>query len=649
MKKARKANNPPLGAALLAPLCGQRRLGPWHLPRALVLAARLGSPAAALLGQSGCSTPLDPGGVSFIVHTTPPPDDRVLSPLLDPRVTAIELRDASRDDLLTRTRFDPPQAGMAAAGRLDLSPLPVSGARDLRMLALGAAGQQVLGVALTRNAQWSFGEQKSIALELRRPLFFFGGGGGDGVKLVPLQAPPNPVFAPIRQLFAPLQEETKLRVVDPNSVTPLLGAYDQKLDASAINPAVTAAVGTYDGQSLLVANVAGNLHVVDTLSLTDQRSVPLPSTGAMLTRAIVVDAADSSAAVLMAPTNPPMIGQSGRVVFLRNLAGLRSGQSADGDPVTADISSTAQSPVGPPLSAAFAPDGMVDVVFGRSPLQVGQPDCISLAGSGQGILRRYDPTTAMPREQLSVPYTTAVAYTAAGERVLVQPCVTPAGSTRSGQIVIQRAGGDKILPAAGVADVAATRSALIAVGRDDLADSPTTTIHATVNILESSAERWSTSQFDLSPWLVPYRITLDGSGNPYTSSLDVSFSPTDVLVYSIAVTPDRGRALALMRVEHKTRGVFVSTSGSGSSTVNCFVDWSGYTYHVLLINLQSGAREQDYVVGVQNQTCGSRSFDSTGNSLGACFTPCDNSKPQPYLIGYASGYIPSAASVLFGR
>ena len=149
--------------------------------------------------------------------------------------------------------------------------------------------------------------------------------------------------------------------------------------------------------------------------------------------------------------------------------------------------------------------------------------------------------------------------------------------------------------------------------------------------------------------MVPYRITTDNNNNPYTSSLDISFSPTDVLVYSIAVTPDRGRALALMRVQHKTRNVFLSTAGSGSGTVNCFVDWSGYTYHVLLINLQSGAREQDYLVGVQNQTCSSRSVDSNNNVLGACFTPCDPSGSQPFLIGYAKGYIPSAASVLFGR
>ena len=640
------------GALILA----QRRHG-WLLSRPA--AARRSGSGAGLLGglctavalaaaAAGCSTQAAPGGVEFVVHTTPPPDDQVLSPLLDPRVTAIELRDAKYDDLLARTRFDPPQSGVAATTHLDLGELMVSGKRDLRMLALGAAGQQVLGVALTRNAEWSFGDQKSVHLELRRPLFFFGGGGGGG-KLTAAVQPPNPVFAPIRQLFAPLLDETKLRVIDPNSVTPLLTAFDRQLDTGPANQVITAATGTFDGQSLLVANVAGNLHVVDTLSLVDQRSVVLPSSGAMLAQQIIVDSTDSSAVVLMAPSNPPLSGLAGRVVFLRNLAGLRSMPGTDGDPLAVDIDSTIVSPVGPPLSATFAPDGLVDVLFAKPPLQVGQPDCANLGGSAQAVLRRYDPATAMPREQLALPYTTAVAYTTAGERVLVQPCLTPAGATRSGQVVIKASSGDKLLAAAGVADVAATRSGLIAVGRDDQADSPTATMHATVNILQAGADKWSTSQFELSPWMVPYRITTDGSGNPYTSSLDISFAATDALVYSIAVTPDRGRAMALMRVQHKTRNVFLSTAGTGTGVVNCFVDWSGYTYHVLLINLQSGAREQDYLVGVQNQTCSSRSIDFNNNVLGSCFTPCDPSGTQPYLIGYAKGYIPSAASVLFGR
>ncbi len=54
-------------------------------------------------------------------------------------------------------------------------------------------------------------------------------------------------------------------------------------------------------------------------------------------------------------------------------------------------------------------------------------------------------------------------------------------------------------------------------------------------------------------------------------------------------------------------------------------------------------------MGVQNQTCSSRSIDYNNNVLGACFKPCDPADAQPYLIGYAKGYIPSAASVLFGR
>jgi hypothetical protein len=618
---------------------------------ALPAAVRLLGAVTALAGAAGaCSSPADPGGVTFTVHTTPPPDDQVLSPLVDARVTAIELRDARSDDLLARARFDPPQAGVPAVSQLDLGDVAVSQSRDLRMLAVGAAGQQVLGVGLLRNASWSYGQKSSYTFEMRRPLFFFGGGGGGSGRLIPMTVPTNPVFAPVRQLFTPLAAETDLRVVDPNSVTPLLDQYDRVLEPSAAGPNITAAAGTYDGQTLLVATAAGNLHTIDTLSLQDVGSVPLQPAPTMYAQQIVISSSDSAAVVLMAPLSPPGTGQTGRVLFLRNLPGLRSGSSKDGDPMSIDIVSSPGDAVGAPLSAAFAPDGLVDVVLARPPLQVGQPDCINLAGTNQALLRRYDPTTATVREQIQLPYTTAVAYTAAGERVLVEPCTMPSGAVRSGQVVISRATGDKILPAAGVAAVATTRSALIAVGRDDQPDGPTTNMHATVNILQGSADKWSTSQFDLSPWLVPYRTTLDSTTmNPYTSSVDISFSPTDVMVYSIAVTPDRTRALALMRVQHKTRGVFLNTAGMGAQTANCFVDWSGYTYHVLLINLQSGAREQDYMVGVQNQTCGSRSYDINGNLIGSCFAPCDSTNASPYLIGYASGYIPSAASVLFGQ
>ena len=55
---------------------------------------------STLLGFFGCSqTQPDPGSVRFLVRTTPAPDDAVLSPLRDLRVTALELRDGRTDDL----------------------------------------------------------------------------------------------------------------------------------------------------------------------------------------------------------------------------------------------------------------------------------------------------------------------------------------------------------------------------------------------------------------------------------------------------------------------------------------------------------------------------------------------------------------------
>ena len=88
--------------------------------RRFLSGARLGLAAFSLcdvaLGLLGCSQQQpDPGSVRFLVRTTPAPDDVVLSPLRDARVTALELRDARTDDLLARSRFDPPaDNGMGA-------------------------------------------------------------------------------------------------------------------------------------------------------------------------------------------------------------------------------------------------------------------------------------------------------------------------------------------------------------------------------------------------------------------------------------------------------------------------------------------------------------------------------------------------------
>ncbi|HMY57339.1 MAG TPA: hypothetical protein PK472_03755, partial [Pseudomonadota bacterium] len=201
----------------------------------------------------GCSQSApNPGAVRFLVRATPAPDDTVLSPLRDLRVTALELRDARTDDSLARSRFDPPASSVTGSPMLpalDLGSLQVSESRDLRLLALGAAGQQLLGMALTRDVSWKFGESKDITLELRRPLFFFSG----SPKLVAPVPPTDPIFAPSRRIYEPLRDETKLRVIDPNSVTPLLSIYDRWIDPYNPSPGVTsaqpvsAAAGTYDG------------------------------------------------------------------------------------------------------------------------------------------------------------------------------------------------------------------------------------------------------------------------------------------------------------------------------------------------------------------------------------------------------------------
>lgn len=607
---------------------------------------------STLLGFFGCSqTQPDPGSVRFLVRTTPAPDDAVLSPLRDLRVTALELRDGRTDDLLARTRFEPSSDAVTTSlPSLDLGLIRVSEPRDLKMLALGAAGQQLLGMALTRDVSWQFGDTKDVYLELRRPLFFF----GCSPKLVAPIAPTDPIFAPSRRLYEPLRDESKLRIVDPNSVQPLLAIYDRWLDPYQLSPGVTsappvsAAAGTYDGQSLLVGNLSGKLHVVDTLRLEDQVSFELPDYMSNPVQGIVVDPVDQTAVILQYPRVAPAVGRAGLVGFIRNLPGLRSRVTKDGDLFIASIDSTTQAPIGQPIAAAYTPDGMVELVFGKPPLQPGEPDCSTLSTGEPSLLRRYNPKTGEQISQRSLPYTTSIAYTASGELVLVQPCASVSGATRLGRVVVARPSGEKILSAPGVLAVSAIRSSIIGVGRDDNADVPTLAAQAKIFILESGADKWASSAFDLPSWQVPYRITLSSDGKPYVSSIDIFFAPTDVSGYSLAVTPDRARALSLMRVQHKVRGLFLTYLGS-SNQYRCYVDWSGYSYHVALLNLQSGAREQDYIVGFQNQDCTSRVYDSANNLVGTCLPACDPTDSKPYLRGFQEGYVPSAASVLFGR
>ena len=602
----------------------------------------------------GCSQSApNPGAVRFLVRATPAPDDTVLSPLRDLRVTALELRDARTDDSLARSRFDPPASSVTGSPMLpalDLGSLQVSESRDLRLLALGAAGQQLLGMALTRDVSWKFGESKDITLELRRPLFFFSG----SPKLVAPVPPTDPIFAPSRRIYEPLRDETKLRVIDPNSVTPLLSIYDRWIDPYNPSPGVTsaqpvsAAAGTYDGQSLIVANLGGKVHIVDTLRLEDQGSFDLPEYMAQPAQSIVVDPLDRTALVLQYAKAAVAVGRVGMIGFVRNLPSLRSRVSKDGELLMVSIDSTLSAPIGQPLAAAYAPDGSVDVVFGKPPLSPGDPDCSTLGAGEPSTLRRYSPATGQQVSERSLPYTTSIAYTLAGEQVLVQPCMAVSGATRLGRVVVGRAGGDKILSAPGVLAVSAIRSAVVGVGRDDSADAPTLAAQARIFILESGADKWSSSSFDMPSWQVPYRITLSSDNKPYVSSIDISFAPTDVNGYQLAVTPDRARALSLLRVQHKVRGLFLTYLGS-SNQYRCYIDWSGYSYHVALLNLQSGAREQDYIVGFQNQDCASRVYDSANTLIGTCLPACDPADPKPYLRGFQDGYVPSAASVLFGR
>lgn len=623
-------------------MCGPEDKAPLPGPRPPKLFALF--LACGLLGA--CSA-ADPGGVRFRVTSSPAPDDKVLSPLLDPRLSFLELRgreDKSREVVLGRARYEREPSSVDAGAMLSLGPVPVFDKRDLQLLGLGAGGQQVLGLAITRDVEVRYGESHEYTFDLRRPLFFF----GTGRKLVPTTpfTGDDKALSPGRRIADGLRQENLLRAVDPNSGTPLLSAYDQALDGTKL-PLSSAA--TSDGLSVLVVSEGGNLHVVDTLRLKKALTVKLPTE--MTAQALIVSPRDESAAVLHYEIPAATTGVVGRVTLLRDLPGLRGRVSRDGSPLVIEIKSDAMAPIGPPLAAAYAPDGLLDVVFGKPPLQGGEPNCEQLAGMGKGALRRYDPATGELRGQSPLAYTTAVAYNAAGEQVLVQPCEQARNGKRPGQVLFLQRQGDvatvvRALPAPGTADlvVAAGQQSVIAVGRDDVEDDQrgTVTARGVVRVLEPGLGDWSLqSPFPLTDWLLPYRVTLAGNGMPLPASVEIVLAPRDLLVYRIVVAPDRTRALVLARVTHQVKDMYLD---SLSSTEDCYFDWLGYTYQVMLVNLQTGAREQSWMVGVQNQSCDSRINSTTTR----CFPDCQSStgKVGP-LKGYQEGLIPTGASALF--
>jgi hypothetical protein len=604
-------------------------------------------PALFFAGVLGACSVQDPGGVRFRVTSTPPPDDKVLSPLLDPRLSSIELHgrdDKDRDVVLGRARYDRAELQTAEGGgppTLSLGQVPIFDKRDLQLVALGAGGQQVLGLATVRDAEARYGESHEYTFDLRRPLFFFGS-GRKLVPPIPFSEEDKPL-SPGRRIVDALRQENLLRVVDPNSGIPLLPSYALTLDGPR---QALASAATSDGLSVLVVTEGGTLHVIGTLQLKAALSVKLPTD--MPAQGVAVSARDDSAAILHYDVPSPAVGTVGRLTLLRDLAGLRSRVSKDGDPLVIEIKSEVMALMGPPLSATYAPDGLLDVVFGRPPLVGGEPNCVLLAGD-KGVLRRYDPKTGQVKHQSAIAYTTAVAYAGGGEQLLVQPCVQPGGANRAGQVAFRQWAGEsfaqkRVLSAPGSADIAVVGgNAVVVVGRDDVAEDGrgTTQAHGMVRVLEPGLTTWSLqSPFSLDDWLLPFRVTTS-NGVPLPASVEIVLAPRDLLVYRIVATPDRSRALVTARVTYQVSNMYLD---SLSETEDCNLDWLGYTYHVMLVNLQTGAREQSWLVGVQNQSCDSRINQTTRRCFPDCQAPDGKSGP---LRGYQEGFIPTGTSALF--
>lgn len=603
-----------------------------------VRAALLVAVALALCPGCGGQSP-SPGELTIQLHATPPPDDQLLSPLRDPSVIAFELRDGQTDELLGRSLVQPAENGgvtPSAPGvrSIDIGRITPWGTRDLKFLALGPSGQ-MLGQALSKNVVWNTGESTTALLELRRPLFMLGG----GLKLVAPLPPPNPIFAPGRKVLTDaLQDESLLRVFDQNLVSPLLSAYDQKLDA----PILTVA-GTHDGLNIMTVSSSGRLHIIDTLRMTVAFQTQLDN-GALLPQQFEISKDDSSA--ILAFYDPHNQNSDSALIFIFDLFGLRNSMKLTGKEKTFKFKSNTVP--GPPISITYAPDGLVDILFSTPPIRDGQPDCTILDGQAKTLLNRYDPTTGMLVRSEMLPYTSGLTYSLDKERVLVQPCVTVAGSVRPGQVIVERTTGQFVLPAPGVTNVLLSGQTINVIGRDNSSSVPQFEARGAVRKLLSGANTWTSSLYSLPSFPIPYRITLTADNKPYSSSIDINIAPSDLVVYRSVVAPDGVRAFALSRTEHRVKGLFLTYLGS-SNQYRCYLDYFAYIYGYTLINLQSGVPELILPVGIKTISCDSRVYDSVNTPIGTCLPACDPTDPNPYQRNFQNGYIPYGIDPVFGH
>ena len=202
-------------------------------------------------------------------------------------------------------------------------------------------------------------------------------------------------------------------------------------------------------------------------------------------------------------------------------------------------------------------------------------------------------------------------------------------------------GGDKILSAPGVLAVSAIRSAVVGVGRDDSADVRRWRHRrgsSSSKVAQTSGHRRALT---MPSWQVPYRITLSSDNKPYVSSIDISFAPTDVNGYQLAVTRTGAGTVAFAGAAQGPRAVL--TYLGSSNQYRCYIDWWGILSRRAVQLAVGRARAGLPIVGFQNQDCASRVYDSTNTYIGTCLPACDPADPKPYLRGFQDGYVPSAA------
>jgi hypothetical protein len=448
------------------------------------------------------------------------------------------------------------------------------------------------------------GTDQTVTLHVRKPIAFFGSTGLLDPKMLMTDALPGP--DPLMLL-----DTTLPAIASLPSVTLPMGA--QAL--------ATAATG--DGRYVLVG-IAGGIAVIDTLDLSVAAQAALSPSSAV-PRAIAV-APDDSAAVVVTDQG----------VAMTPIAALATGQAA----------TVMLLPLTGARAAAWHRDGSAATVLtGPSwdALDCMNPDPAS-------TYELHVPGTALSAATDAPAGTTDVAWDSTGQMLLAVPC----GAGVLGN------GGATVLAGSGIHRVLVAGGRLIAVP-------------SAVEQVQSAFDPEDPAR--MGPVRLPYggivvvsggqpqevrfplpqdRITLTDQADG--SLVEARLTPSEIVVYDAALSPDLGHLLIASRQRSQTQALrYIDVVDQNDASIfYCTLDASEEVYRVTEVDLDAGTVGYQETRGEVRQSCIDQCFDCL--VCEPCFTcptgvdchagPCQLSQEEDCRV--AEGFVPGGLSVLLG-